>query len=181
MKPHPGEALPQEGRRLKELTAALDRLQTFTLKQLKAEHLRLLGFEARSKNLVYLRRRIAWRLQELVDGGLSELATTRLQALMPEELPVRKPKALLETPPAPKAAKPVPPRDPRLSAMGTILERAFKGATHRVEVLSDGFLYQGTRYPSLSTVAKVITGTSWNGFLFFHCMTQEVTDANPNA
>src|SRR5208283_256630 len=71
--PPPGKALPQETRRLKELTTALDRLQNFTLKQLRAEHLRLLGFEARSKNLVYLRRRIAWRLQELVDGGLSDL------------------------------------------------------------------------------------------------------------
>ena len=73
-----GPLLPREGQRLKALTAALGKLQTMNLHQLHAEHLRLLGFDARSKNLVYLRRRIAWRLNELVDGGLSSLASTRL-------------------------------------------------------------------------------------------------------
>jgi len=97
-----GEALAKEAQSLKELTAALARLQTMGLKQLRAEHLRLLGFEARSKNLVYLRRRLAWRLQERVGGGLSDLAATRLQALMPEALPVRKTRTLLETPPSPR-------------------------------------------------------------------------------
>lgn len=176
-----GEALAKEGHRLKELTAALDQLQGFTLKQLRAEHLRLLGFEARSENLTYLRRRLAWRLQELVEGGLSDLATTRLQALMPEELPIRKPRTLLLTPPKPKKGRVEPPKDPRLPPVGTVLERTFRGVTHQVEILSDGFLHQGTRYRSLSAIAKTISGTSWNGFLFFHCACPEASDATPQA
>jgi hypothetical protein len=176
-----GPLLPKEGQRLKALTAALDKLQTMNLHQLRAEHLRLLGFEARSKNLVYLHRRIAWRLNELVDGGLSSLASTRLQALMPEALPVRRPRSVLDSPRPASQTKVSPPRDPRLPPEGTVLERTFHGVNHEVEIVSGGFQYRGTRYPSLSTIAKAITGTSWNGFLFFHLQPREASDATPNA
>lgn len=50
---------------------------------------------------------------------------------------------------------------------GTRLVRAWKGESQIVEVLADGFEWQGTRYASLSAVAKAITGTSWNGYAFF--------------
>jgi len=168
--PTPGEALAREGRSLKELTEAM--AQTLGLKALKAEHLRLLGFEARSKNLVYLRRRLAWRLQELVEGGLSDLASTRLQALMPAELPIRRTRRLLDARPARPVAPP-PSRDPRLPPAGTVLQRAFQGVILEVEVLESGFLYQGKRYASLSTLTREITGTAWNGYLFFHLMKPE--------
>ena len=46
MKPKPGEALPQEGQRLKELTAALDQLQTFTLNQLTSSRISRAGSPA---------------------------------------------------------------------------------------------------------------------------------------
>ena len=42
-----------------------------------------------------------------------------------------------------------------------------EGVEHQVTVLDDGFEYQGQRYASLSHVARVISGTPWNGFLFF--------------
>jgi hypothetical protein len=50
---------------------------------------------------------------------------------------------------------------------GTRLIRAWKGVTHTVNVLDDGFEWQGDRYGSLSAIAKEITGTSWNGNTFF--------------
>lgn len=58
-------------------------------------------------------------------------------------------------------------RDVRLPAPGTLLRRMHKGVRHEVTVLDDGFAYDGETYGSLSTVAKVITGTTWNGFGFF--------------
>ncbi len=154
---------PPEDQRLKEVTQALAQLQGMGFRALRAEHRRLLGFEARSKNLIYLRRRLAGRLQELVDGGLSDLATLRLQGLMPEKLPARKPRKLL-APPRPTPMAPAPsPRDPRLPEVGTVLQRAYQGVNHRVDVLGDGFLYRGTHYTNLSALAREITGTTWNG------------------
>jgi Protein of unknown function (DUF2924) len=59
-------------------------------------------------------------------------------------------------------------RDPRLPAIGTILSRDFKGRTIAVELTQDGgYLYNGTRYTSLSSAATAATGISTNGFLFF--------------
>jgi hypothetical protein len=59
------------------------------------------------------------------------------------------------------------PVDPRLPPPGTILTRPYKGQQLHVQVLTDGFAYAGRVYPSLSAVAKVITGSHTNGYLFF--------------
>jgi hypothetical protein len=49
-----------------------------------------------------------------------------------------------------------------------VLRRDFHGTPHEVRVLVDGkFEYAGRSYSSLSTIAKEITGTVWNGKLFF--------------
>ncbi len=58
-------------------------------------------------------------------------------------------------------------RDPRLPAPGSVLSRRYQGAECRVTVLEKGFEYRGERYRSLSKIAREITGTNWNGFLFF--------------
>ncbi|WP_374296943.1 DUF2924 domain-containing protein [Sphingomonas sp.] len=51
---------------------------------------------------------------------------------------------------------------------GTTLVRVYAGVEHRVQVLADGeFEYAGTRYSSLSKIARTITGTQWSGPLFF--------------
>ena len=50
---------------------------------------------------------------------------------------------------------------------GTILVREWQGVLHRVTVLNDGFAWNGTTYTSLSRIAREITGTSWNGHVFF--------------
>lgn len=51
--------------------------------------------------------------------------------------------------------------------MGTVIHREHDGVVHEIRVLNDGFEYQGRHYTSLSTIAREVTGTSWNGFLFF--------------
>ena len=58
-------------------------------------------------------------------------------------------------------------RDPRLPKAGTVVSREYKGFLHEVQVLKAEFLYRGRSYQSLSAIAKEITGTPWNGFLFF--------------
>ena len=59
------------------------------------------------------------------------------------------------------------PIDPRLPPPGTILTRPYKGQLLQVQVLTEGFAYAGRVYASLSAVAKAITGSHTNGFLFF--------------
>ena len=50
---------------------------------------------------------------------------------------------------------------------GTVLVREYKGERHTVTVIPDGFLWHETAYASLSTIARSITGTAWNGPRFF--------------
>ena len=57
--------------------------------------------------------------------------------------------------------------DSRLPMPGSILMKEHRGKTIVVRVLDSGFEYDGRRFASLSAIAKEITGTKWNGFLFF--------------
>ena len=50
---------------------------------------------------------------------------------------------------------------------GTRLARTWQGETHHVLLVEEGVEYQGQRYPSLSAVARAITGTRWSGPRFF--------------
>ena len=50
---------------------------------------------------------------------------------------------------------------------GTRLIRTYQGVEHTVTVLTDGYEWQGRPYRSLSAIARAITGTRWNGLVFF--------------
>jgi hypothetical protein len=50
---------------------------------------------------------------------------------------------------------------------GSILVREWDGRLHRVMALEQGFAWDGKTYPSLSQVARAITGGHWNGPRFF--------------
>jgi len=153
--------------------AALDEMN---LKQLQAKFLLLYEAETHSKNLTFLRRKLAWKLQEIREGGLSEKAKTRIEELRPLELPVRGSRTAQVQPPVSgdKMASlallhegPKHLRDERLPSLGTVLRRKVDGKEYEVVVAENGFLYDGCTYHSLSSVAKAITGTSWNGFVFW--------------
>jgi Protein of unknown function (DUF2924) len=58
-----------------------------------------------------------------------------------------------------------PPR--RQLKPGTVLVREYQGRRHIVTTVRDGFDWQGTTYPSLSAIARAITGTAWSGPRFF--------------
>jgi hypothetical protein len=50
---------------------------------------------------------------------------------------------------------------------GAVLTREYRGRTIAVTVLDEGFECEGTVYRSLTAVAKAVTGSHWNGYLFF--------------
>jgi len=146
----------------KEL-AALERM---TAADLRDKYVEVFGEPAASGNRAWLARRVGWRMQALAEGDLSDRARARAAELARDaDLRLTAPK---EQPTAPTAAAPIAAvLDPRLPGVGTVLTRRYKGAEVRVKVAADGFEYAGDRYGSLSAVAKAVTGTHTNGFLFF--------------
>jgi Protein of unknown function (DUF2924) len=112
-------------------------------------------------------RRIAWRLQVLAQGDLSERARQRALALANDaDLKVQVP-AGWRTGRSPAEKRKNRPKDDRLPAVGTVLYRSYGEQTVVVKVLPEGFEYEGRQYRSLSAIARRATGTRWNGLLFF--------------
>jgi hypothetical protein len=107
-----------------------------------------------------LRRSIAHRIQERAYGGLPASTRRLLDQLVRAAL--AKPNGRLELP---RRIKP-----------GSELVRTWKGKTHRVTVMADGYSYDGEKYASLSEIATEITGTKWNGPRFFGLRTKAGAD-----
>jgi hypothetical protein len=103
-----------------------------------------------------LRRSIAYRVQEDAYGGLDRAAARLLKQLM-EQFANHNGRIVL-----PRRIKP-----------GALLIREWKGQRHQVTVLEHGFAYQGKPYESLSQIARLITGTRWNGPKFFGLRTDK--------
>jgi hypothetical protein len=146
--------------------AALERMTVGQLRQRFAE---LFGEATQASNRTWLVKRIAWRLQALAEGDLSQRARQRAAELARDaDLRLNPPqsKANTTTPP-PEDVRIPAPVDHRLPPPGSILARPYKGQLVQVQVLTDGFAYAGRVYASLSAVAKAITGSHCNGFLFF--------------
>ena len=155
-----------EGSAVARTAADLAALGRMTGAEMAEKYVLLFGQSARSRNKVFLRKRLAWRIQELAEGGLSERALARVEELGAVALAARR-RPRPETPTSPRAALEGAARDPRLPVAGTVVRRVHGPTEHSVTVLDDGFEYQGERYRSLSKIARVITGTPWNGYLFF--------------
>ena len=120
-----------------------------------------------------LRRKIVWHVQAQAEGGLPEAARQRALAIARNsKLRVRNGGSSSRGQAVSTAQHAVttgisPTHDSRLPMPGSLLVKDFKGQTIVVKVLDAGFEYDGRRFASLSAVAKEITGTKWNGFLFF--------------
>lgn len=154
----------------KNVAAEVARLEKMSVSQLAQRFEELFGEECRSRHRRYLIRRIAWRLQANAEGGLSERARRRAEELADDaEVRVTAPREKKEEGDAsvPATIKMEPGRDKRLPPPGNWIERQYKGRTIRVLVVADGFEYEGERFRSLSAVAKAVTGSHTNGFLFF--------------
>ena len=154
----------------KEIEQEIHSLRNLKTKALKLRYQELFGEESRSANRTHLFRRIAWRLQALAEGELSERGRDRAAELASDvDLRLRAPLTFwrdLEQSRS-EARSSYAGRDPRVPAAGTVLERQYRGKKVSVKVLEDGFEYEGRRYESLSSIASSVTGTRWNGFSFF--------------
>ena len=150
------------------LSTQVEALRRMTPSQLKQKYLELFGEPSRTGNKDFLAKRCAWRIQSLAEGGLSERARKRAMELARDaDIRLTIPKQL-QTPGAGGATvRTTVQRDTRVPLPGTVLTRPYKGRVVSVTVLPAGFDHDGTVYSSLSAVAKAVTGTQWNGHLFF--------------
>ena len=146
--------------------AALERMTTDKLRQRYGE---VFGEETHSRNKAWLVKRIAWRLQVQAEGGLSERGRAKAEELADEaDLRLNPPPMKPQAPEEEAAVRVLPfSADERLPPPGTVLVRKYKGRNLQVKVRADGFEYEGEVHASLSAVAKAITGSHCNGFLFF--------------
>ena len=151
----------------------IDDLGKMTVCQLRQKYLEVFAEESRSNHKQFLFRRIAWRIQALAEGGLSDRARRRaLEIANDADLRVRAPGSRFGQNAAldPKLSvnrKVAGELDPRLPPPGSYLEREYKGRRIIVKVLVDGFEFNSKFYRSLSAIAQEVTGTKWNGFTFF--------------
>ena len=142
-------------------------LQRLSVGQLRQRFAELFGEATHASNRTWLVKRIAWRLQALAEGDLSERARRRAAELARDaDLRLNPPRSQTTTV-TPEPVTVPAPVDHRLPPPGTILTRPYKGQLVQVHVLTDGFAYAGHVYASLSAVAKAITGSHCNGFHFF--------------
>ena len=151
------------------LVSAIEQLRSLNVIALRKKYKQVFGEESKSSNKQFLFRRIAWRLQANAEGDLSERARRRIGDIADDrDLRVRAPKEFVARPdfgsPVDRAR---PPKDYRLPEPGTLLTRRLGDRQIVVKVLSDGFEYDSRRYRSLSAIAREVTGTRWNGLLFF--------------
>lgn len=147
----------------------IDGLRKASVQDLQKRYIELFPAEKTPPaNKVWLFRRIAFRLQELEYGGLSQKAQNRIKELIGLYDPVNnkaiRPKISVETHARTKARG----RDVRLPIPGTIITKNYKGIKIEVKVLEKGFEYGGKVYKNLTAIADKITGAHWNGYYFFN-------------
>ena len=144
-------------------------MRRMTMNELRARFAEAFAETTNANNRVWLIKRIAWRLQALAEGDLSQRARQRAAELARDaDLRLNPPQhQTIATIATPEPVRTQAPVDPRLPPPGTILARPYKGQLVQVQVLTDGFAYAGHVFPSLSAVAKAITGSHTNGYHFF--------------
>jgi hypothetical protein len=135
------------------IPARLAALKTTSTPDLKKQWRDLFESEPPPFNRRYLESRLAYRIQELAYGGLKSETVKRLEALGEQLDGGDRKKSRIRADLTP--------------IVGTRLIREWQGVEHIVTVTVDGFDWQGRPYKSLSAIARAITGTRWNGWVFF--------------
>jgi len=130
------------------IEAEIARIRLLTKDALRAEWRSTFGKEvpkALTKDL--LARMLAWNIQEKAFGGFDRVTLKILDGYA-------------------RGSPAEPERFGRLKP-GTEIVREYQGERHTVTVAPDGFVWRGAAYTSLTTIARTITGTNWNGPRFF--------------
>ena len=151
---------------------AIEQLRRLNVIALRRKYQELFGEESKSWNKQFLFRRIAWRLQANAEGGLSERARRRAAEIVNDsDLRTRAPREFLRIQTSTSVKCEVdrtqPQRDRRLPPPGTLLTRRLDNRQIVVKVLDKGFEFERRQFGSLSAIAREVTGTRWNGLLFF--------------
>ena len=151
------------------LLLRIEECRKLSLQALRTKYQKLFGESPRSGHQDYLFRQIAWRMQANRYGDLSDQARQRALAIADDrDLRLRLPQeSALKNGATVSGSGNHRRTDLRLPLPGTVLTRSFKGKTVKVCVLPDGFRFEDRRFRSLSAVAEHITGTRWNGYVFF--------------
>lgn len=174
---------PQRGSILNTaIMMEVESLRRASVASLREKYREVFQQESRSRHREHLFRKIAWRLQALAEGGLTDRARLRANEIANDaDLRIIAPRGFftvggeqVEIIPGGRSKR---KHDPRLPMVGTLLRRKWKGRTILVEVLEQGFRYENRQYPSLSNIAIEITGTRWNGFAFFG-LTRKASNTN---
>jgi hypothetical protein len=149
----------------------IENLRRASLEALREKYWEVFQEETRCRHREHLFRRIAWRLQALATGDLSERARQRAHRIANDaDLRMIAPPGFFAV--GDERVRTAPrnqgrPPDRRLPLPGTLLTRNWKGRTLLVEVLEAGFRFENRHYSSLSAIAVAATGTRWNGLAFF--------------
>jgi hypothetical protein len=141
------------------IPARLAALKTTSTPDLKQQWRELCDSEPPPFNRRYLESRLAYRIQELAYGGLKPETVRRLERLGEELDGGDRKKSRIRV-------------DRDRPIVGTRLLREWQGVEQVVTVTADGFEWQGRPYRSLSAIARAITGTRWNGLVFFGLKSQ---------
>ena len=136
------------------IPARLAALKTTSTPDLKAQWRDLFESEPPPFNRRYLESRLAYRVQELTYGGLKPETIRRLERLGEELYGGDRKKRGTRV-------------DRNRPITGTRLIREWQGVEQIIIVTQSGFEWQGRPYQSLSAIARAITGTRWNGWVFF--------------
>jgi len=139
--------------------ARLAALKTTPTPELKQQWRDLFESEPPPYNRRFLESRLAYRIQELAYGGLKPETIERLEALGEQLASGKKPRRW---------------DDEKRPIAGTRLLREWQGVGHCVTVRDADYEYQGRPFRSLSAAARAITGTRWNGWVFFGFKNQRV-------
>ena len=143
----------------KAIVMDVENLRRASVAQLREKYREVFHEETKSRHREHLFRKIAWRLQALDEGGLTERARNRaLEIANDADLRMIAPRDFfvvggeqVQTAPGDRDKR---RHDPRLPMVGTLLKREWKGRTIVVEVLEKGFRYENKRYPTLDTNHK---------------------------
>jgi hypothetical protein len=134
-----------------EVARRLEALCDLTPVELRKEWRRLYRSQPPRLSRDLLVRAIAYRIQELRYGGLGKATSRKLAALMQ----------------ARDSGVEIAKKSAQRIRAGARLLREWNGRTHTVTVEEEGFSYDGRNYPSLSAIAREITGARWSGPRFF--------------
>jgi len=135
-------------------------LETLPAGQLEDRWRALFGSDPPACQRRFLVKRLAYRIQELAYGGLSEAARTRMEEIAQEA-------GFDEEASLPGRGRRASARKRELPVAGTRLVRLWDDRRYEVTVTVTGFEFEGRPYRSLSAIANTITGGHWNGRVFF--------------